>query len=268
MSDANSPTVGDCCRWLELFAPPKLAESWDNVGLLVGDRQRPAARVMTCLTMTPATVEEAVERRADLVVTHHPLPFKPLGRITTDETPGRLLWRLIGAGVSIYSAHTAYDSALFGINQRLADGLELTDVRPLVPIPNDDERLGAGRSGSPPPGSTVRELVAGVKRLLRVSQLQFVGELDRAVRRVAIGCGSGATFLAPARRAGCDLLLTGEANFHACLEAEATGVALILPGHFASERFAMEQMAEALAVAWPQVQVWASEHERDPLIWC
>ena len=90
------PALSTICEFLQKLAPLELAESWDNVGLLVGDPQRQIARVMTCLTVTPASADEAVAGRADLVITHHPLPFKPLSRLTTETTPGKLLLKLIG----------------------------------------------------------------------------------------------------------------------------------------------------------------------------
>ncbi|HUE72002.1 MAG TPA: Nif3-like dinuclear metal center hexameric protein, partial [Pirellulaceae bacterium] len=87
-------TLREICTFLDEFAPPHLAEEWDNVGLLVGDPAQAIGRVMTCLTITPASSSEAVRERADLIVTHHPLPFKPLKRLTSDHTPGRLLLSL------------------------------------------------------------------------------------------------------------------------------------------------------------------------------
>src|SRR5690348_2475658 len=104
-------TVSELARFLDAFAPPALAESWDNVGLLVGDASRAVTKVMTCLTVTAESAREAIAGKAELIVTHHPLPFRPLARLTTDTPEGRLLWELIGAGVSIYSPHTAFDSA-------------------------------------------------------------------------------------------------------------------------------------------------------------
>ena len=85
------------CGFLQEFAPPHLAEEWDNVGLLVGDPKKRVSRLMTCLTVTPASADEAVRDGAELIVTHHPLPFRPLKRLTTDHTPSRLLLQLIGA---------------------------------------------------------------------------------------------------------------------------------------------------------------------------
>ena len=118
----------DVCRFLNEFAPPRLAEDWDNVGLLVGDATRPVSKIMTCLTITPGSAAEAVSEHADLIVTHHPLPFRPLKRLTTETVPGRLLLQLIEASIAIHSPHTAFDSAAAGINQRLAVGIGLAGL--------------------------------------------------------------------------------------------------------------------------------------------
>jgi putative NIF3 family GTP cyclohydrolase 1 type 2 len=87
------------------------------------------------------------------------------------------------------------------------------------------------------------------------------------VQSVAVACGAAGELLEPARQAGCECMVLGEARFHTCLEAEAAGIGLLLPGHFASERFAMERLAEVLAAQFPGLEVWASRDERDPLQW-
>src|SRR5262245_28015040 len=116
-------TVDTIARFLEEFAATQLAEAWDNVGLLAGDRNRPVSKVVTCMTITPASASEAIAAGAELIVTHHPLPFKPLKQLTTDTPEGKLLCDLLAARIAIYSPHTAFDSTIEGINQRLAEGL-------------------------------------------------------------------------------------------------------------------------------------------------
>jgi len=274
-------SVTDFCEYLDSFAPPHLAEEWDNVGLLVGDPERMAQRVMTCLTITGASVAEAVQQQADLIVSHHPLPFRPLPRLTTSSTPGRLLLELVEARIAVYSPHTAFDSARQGINRQLAEGLGLTDIRPLTPArsaepggaesaagePLGAEALGAGRFGVLPEWATLGELAERLKSFLQISGLHVVGSADQRVMRIAVACGSAGEFLPLAREKRCELLVTGETSFHTCLEAEATGVALLLPGHYASERFAVERLAEVLAARFPEQRVWASRNEADPLSW-
>jgi dinuclear metal center YbgI/SA1388 family protein len=258
------PTVEDFRQYLEAFAPLLLAETWDNVGLLVGSDTQQVERVMACLTITPESLDEARRGQAQLIVTHHPLPFRPLQKITTESTTGNLIIQALRHGISIYSPHTAFDSAGQGINQQLAIGIGLTEIRPLsesAALPG----LGSGRVGSTAPHSTMSTLVRDVKKFLGIELVQIVGQSSMVIRNVAIGCGSGGSFLESARRAGCELLVTGEASFHTCLEAKAHGMAMILTGHFASERFAVVRLAEILAEQFPQIVVWASRDEADPL---
>lgn len=258
-------TVGTIAECLEQFAPSTLAEEWDNVGLLVGDRQWPVSRVMTCLTITPDTVAEALEGRAQLMVTHHPLPFHALKSITADTTTGHLLLKLITARIAVYSPHTAFDSARTGINQHLAIGLGLQEITPLVAPNLAEPDVGVGRCGNLGEHFTLKDLVERVKGFLAINRLQVVGTDDQSVSRVAIVCGSGGSLLSAAIENGCDCLVTGETNYHTCLEAAARGVAVVLPGHFASERFALLSLADYLSDVLAGVSVWASRTEHDPV---
>lgn len=260
------PRISDVVKVLEQFAPPTLAEDWDNVGLLVGDRNAPVSKAMTCLTVTPTTVQEAVAAGADLIVTHHPLPFHAIKSITTDNTPGQLLLQLIAAKIAIYSPHTAFDSAPAGINQHLAIGLDLQQIEPIVPATGTVESdIGLGRCGLVGGEFSLVELAERVKNFLGISSVRIVGSSDHVPTRVAIACGSGGSFLPKAIEKQCDCLVTGEASFHTCLEAEARGVSLILPGHFASERFAVLSLADYLADQLSGMEVWASRNETDPI---
>jgi len=252
-------TVADLCTFLEAFAPAELAAAWDNVGLLVGDRSQKVERVMTCLTITPATAAEAVREHVDLVVTHHPLPFQPLKRLTADEPTGRLLLDLIRAGVAIHSPHTAFDSAQAGINQQLAEGLGLTEIQPL--------EQEAGRFGQLPRPHKLSELAAMLKQFLKIGGLHVVGSPQSHITQVAVACGSAGEFLGAAIEHGCQVLITGETRLHTCYEAEARGITLLLAGHYASERFGIESLAATIARQFPAIKVWPSRDERDPLVW-
>lgn len=261
------PQLQSVREFLDHFAPPILAESWDNTGLLAGDPGMDVHRVMTCLTITPDTAAEAIAQQADLIVSHHPLPFRPLQKLVTETTPGRLVWELLTHRIAIYSPHTSFDSALYGINQSLAEGLGLIDTQPLSVPADAPPGTGTGRIGRVQPEVSLRTMAERLKRFLVLPGLQYVGPLDRPIERVAIACGAAGELLTSARRAGCHLLVLGETNLHTCLEAQATGVALLLPGHYASERFAVEDLAERLGALFGDVEVWASSVERDPLNW-
>ncbi len=255
-------------EFLQQQAPVELAQDWDNVGLLLGSQDQPVVRVMTCLTLTLSVAEEAVDRGAHLVLTHHPIPFRPLDRIT-DETPtGEVLWLLARSGVCVYSAHTAFDDAPGGINDQLAQALELIQVEPLVPQAEGNlSGQGTGRVGRLPQPLPLATLAQRVKDILKIQQLQAVGDPQRQVQQVAIVCGSGGQLLPDVVARGCEVFLTGEMRFHACLEALAQRICVLLPGHYATERFAMENLAQQVAQRFPELEVWASQVERDPLYW-
>jgi dinuclear metal center YbgI/SA1388 family protein len=259
------PNVAAIAAFLEQLAPFRLAEEWDNVGLLVGHRDRNVTKLMTCLTVTPASAAEAIEADAELIVAHHPMPFVATKRLTTDTTAGRMLLDLVASGVAVFSAHTAFDSAGEGINQRLAAGLQLRGIAPLLP---HAEGLGTGRWGWLADPLALGQLAQRLKQFLAVERLQLVGNPKQMVRTVAAACGAAGDLLDAARENDCDAMVVGEARFHTCLEAEALGIGLLLPGHFASERFAMECLADVLARQFSDVQVWASRQERDPIREC
>jgi dinuclear metal center YbgI/SA1388 family protein len=260
--------LSELCRFLDAFAPSTLSEEWDNVGLLVGDADKQIERVMTCLTITQASCAEAVTKGASLIITHHPLPFKPLRRLTTESTPGRLLLKLIRAGIAVYSPHTAFDSTAEGINQQLAEGIGLSEINPLVVSPLDATgSIGSGRCGRFIKPLRLSESAQRLKAFLKIQGLHIVGPDDALISTAAVACGSGGSFLEHAIQQNIDLLVTGEASFHTCLEAEARGVHLLLAGHFATERFAVEKLVDLLASEFPKIVVWASEQEADPLRW-
>ena len=265
--------VRDVILFLEELAPIGLAEDWDNVGLLLGDPADSVRAVMTCLTLTPDVAKEAIDRQAGMVITHHPILFRSIKRLTAETPEGAMLLELIRNGVAVYSPHTSFDNAAGGINQWLAERLELTSVTPLRPRENASSggetaaSLGAGRFGDLESPQEWPDFKRTLRQKLKLANFQAVPPEKAAVERVGIACGAAAEFLKDARRQGCELLITGEARFHACLEARSLGIGMVLLGHYASERPAMEMLAGRLAERFPDLTVWASAEETDPITW-
>ncbi len=280
---------------MQRIAPLELSEAWDNTGLLLGDPVAQVSQLMTCLTLTPDSVSEAIEGGAQMVIAHHPLPFKALAKITTETYAGGLLWRLATSGVSVYSPHTAWDSATHGINARLASLLSLKNCQPLVPA---DQTLwpglGSGRIGELPQPLSLDDIARRLSDVLPDCRPRSVESLRRTIQtpgvspksvslksvslksvslksqpgmihKVAICCGSGGSLLPAAVAAQCDLFVTGEGTFHTCLEAQAAETSLLMIGHFASERFALVQLAQELSEEYPGLTIWASQSEKDPV---
>ncbi len=362
-------TVADAVAFLDAFAPPSGAADWDNVGLILGDSTTPLTRILTCLTVTSEVVAEAVDAGVELIVTHHPLLFKPVKKLTDATADGKLLLPLLKRGIAVYSPHTAFDNCAGGINDGLAARLGLTNVRPLrsdkpaalfklvafVP-PGDLARVsdalfaagaghigayrecsfrtdgtgtffgtdaanptvgvkgrreevresrlevvlpeaslsaavaalraahsyeepafdiyplrslvgtssGAGRVGDLPDDVMIADLGETLRLALRSAGMQYVGSRDGLVKRVAVACGAAGEYLADAIRAKADVFVTGELRFHDGLAAKAADIAVLLPGHYATERPGVEDLAVRLQAAFPTLHVTPSATERDP----
>jgi len=259
------PSLAAVTAALEELAPLRLAAEWDTVGLLLGSRRDRIERVLTCLTLDRVVAREAIRGGVDLVITHHPLPFRPVARIT-DATPvGTILLDLAGAGIAVWSSHTAWDSAAGGINDQLATACGLTAVSPII---HDAlaPAAGFGRMGLAPPRRTVEQLARQLAGQLDARGVQLVGDPAAPVGRIGIVCGSGADGIPPACQAGCDTFLTGEIKLHDALHAAAVGMRVIALGHHASERFSMPVLAARLATLLPGLECRASVDEADPLV--
>ncbi len=255
--------IQDILTSLEQQIPLDLAEPWDNVGLLWGDDQKEPRGIMTCLTLTEDVADEAISQGANLVVTHHPILFKAIKRLTTETAEGRMLLRLAQAEVCVYSPHTAFDSAREGINQQIAESLGLREIQPLRPRLNTTD--GSGRMGQLAAPQPLANLLEQLKTICPAERYMYVGDPGLSCRKVAVACGAAGEFLTDAVAHGCHVLITGETRFHTCLEARTLDTALILVGHYASERPAVEKLAVTLQTLWPTIRVWASRTETDPI---
>ena len=146
----------------------------------------------------PDVAAEAIEAEVDLIVTHHPMPFRSVKRLTNETMTGTILLDLIAAGVGVYSSHTAFDSARDGINQSLARGLRLRGIAPLV-AEDPTGTLGSGRWGWFDEEVNLGQIMDRVKQFLKVDQFSWVGDPDQPVRTLGVACGAADEFLDIAR---------------------------------------------------------------------
>lgn len=259
------PTLAEVVAVLEDLAPLRLAAEWDSVGLLVGSRRPAIRRALFCLTLTGGVAREAIDGGADLVVTHHPLPFRPVARITDTTPTGGILLDLTAAGIAVWSGHTAWDSAAGGINDLLAEHAGLGAVAPLV---RDAvaPRAGFGRVGLAGEGVSLGALARRLAAAVDARGVQLVGPADAPVERVAIVCGSGSDGIPAAAEAGCDTFVTGELRLHDAVHLSAIGLRGVVLGHHASERFSMAALAERVAAQVSGLECSASAADTDPLV--
>lgn len=241
-------TTDRLAQWLALVDAcyrPEHAASWDAVGLQVGDADDAVAAVLVSLDVTPAVVDEARDRGADLVVAHHPLLFRPLARLTPDTAAGATTLRAARAGVAVVAVHTNFDAATPGTTEPIVEALELTDVRPLEPLP-DDPALGLGRVGTLPSPTPVRAVADRLAVALPSPHLRVAGPLTREVRRVAACGGAGDSLLDAARREGAEVYVTGDLRHHVVLDALTLGLSVIDAGHHATEAAAIPALTARL----------------------
>lgn len=245
-----SVTVQEILQELKAFAPPELACSWDNVGLLV-DAGRPVEKVLTALDITADVVREAAAAGCQLIVSHHPVIFDPMKHISAEDVPAMLLQNDI-SGICM---HTNLDAAPGGVNDTLAD---------LLGMSRENRRNFAdncGRIGTVET-TTVAEIAKFCAETLH-SGVKFV-ESGKPVSCLAEVSGGGGSYLQEAIDEGADCLVTGEAAHHIALLAKQKGVGLVVAGHWGTEQGIADVLAARLHTAFPQLEVRHAAADTDP----
>lgn len=251
-------TVQEILTFLEGFAPVELAEHWDNVGLLCGDRQQPVTAVLCALDVTEQAIEEAAARGAELVVAHHPAIFTSVSRVTTDDVTGRVLRAAIKHDIAIICMHTNADSTWGGVNDALASALFLTGV---VNMEGGDNRM-LGRVGDLPREMQPREFAAYVKECLRAGGVRFC-DGGKPIHRVAVGGGACGKMMDDAKAKGADAFVIGDCSYDLMQRAQSIGLTLVDAGHFPTENPIAAVFAEQIVGAFPQLRTMVSERHAD-----
>ena len=241
-------SVQELYTMLAGLAPVELAESWDNVGLLV-DSGRPVTGVLVTLDITPAVVDEAARLGCELIVSHHPVIFGGLKRIS----PADVAFLLAQKGISAICMHTNLDAADGGVNDVLADFFAMQDRTIFAE--------GCGRVGRVEE-TTTAQLAEKAGQLLHTS-VKFA-DAGKPIRRLAVISGAGGSMFADAIAQQADCLLTGEANHHQALDAVRLGMSLIAATHQATEWPVVPVLAEKLKAAFPALTVQTSQNDPDP----
>lgn len=220
-------TVRDIAEILERWAPRASAEEWDNVGLTAGRGESPVETVLIALDVDEAVLNHACQIGAGLIVSHHPVVFKPTPSVNDQTVAGRLLLTAIESGIALFAAHTNLDRAAGGVNDALCA------VLGLAARPAGEERIG--RLAELPRAMELGCWAAEVSRMLGAPGLRVVGPADRMVRSVYVLAGAGRVELDDAIACGADVFLTGELGYHDGQKALYSGLAVVEAGHFHTE---------------------------------
>lgn len=246
----------DIIKKIEEQYPVSYALEWDNVGLLVGRYTKEVKSIYIALDATDEVIDEAVSMKADMLVTHHPMLFSPVKKVTEDDFISRRIMKLIRNDISYYAMHTNYD--VLGMSQLAAFklGLENTDV--LEVTSNTAVIEGIGRIADIEEPVISLEYCKKVKEAFDLENVQLFGDPHKMIRRVAISPGSGKSMIRPALEKGADLLVTGDIGHHEGIDAVAQGMNIIDAGHFGIEHIFIEDMQSCFRNVFPGVNVTAS----------
>jgi dinuclear metal center YbgI/SA1388 family protein len=247
----QSPSVTDVVAVIEERYPPAWAEEWDRVGLVLGEPGATVRRVLCVVDCVPETVEEALTAGVQMIVAHHPLLLRGVSSVAPTTYKGRIVHRLIRAGIALYTAHTNADVANPGVSDALAGRLGLVDPRPLRPAqgPAAGDGRGTGRVGRLPSPVTLAELTDLAARVLPATAwgVRAAGAPGRKMTTVAVCGGAGDGYLGDAVAAGVDAYLTADLRHHPASEYLAEGgPALLDAAHWATERPWLDDLAAHL----------------------
>ena len=233
-------TVKELYARLDEYIPEYLREEWDNDGIMCSaDTAAEVKRVLVALDATESVIDYAIEGEFDLIITHHPLIFKPLASVTDDSHIARKVIKLIESGISVLSFHTRADKVEGGVNDILADLVGVFDTHPFG-------EGGIGRMGEIEEEMSLEDFAATVKLSLGADSVRFADAYN-PVKRVALVGGDGKDFVKDAALHGADTYLSGRISYNIMEEAMEMGINLIEAGHFYTEHPVCSYFAELVA---------------------
>lgn len=244
----------DVMELLEDLSPVSYAEGWDNVGLLLGRKDKTVHKVMLALDATDDVVQQAVLQGVDMLISHHPLLFSAVKRITEDDFIGRRLINLIKNDICYYAMHTNFD--VMGMADAAADLLQLHSCE-VLEVTYEDElsKEGIGRIGKLPHEMSLKECAQYCKTVFDLNSVRIYGDEDAPVETIAIVPGAGDDYIKNALAMGADVFITGDIGHHDGLDAMEQGLAVIDASHYGIEKLFVPYMAEVFANRMPELIV-------------
>ena len=257
----------DIAQALESWARPEFAESYDNVGLHVGSPNREVTKVVIALDLTTDVLQEAIDANASMIVTHHPLLFRPLSRILTDDHTGHLIHELVRHDMALYSIHTNLDAAPDGVSFALATLLGVQE--PTFLSPNSNGTSGMGAIGQLSHPESLEFFNLRVHQKLGSPVLRYTGSLSAMIQTVAVCGGSGGNLLEAALLKGADVFVTADLSYHRFFEVlDGKGhcqMALVDAGHYETEKHTQELLTIWLETRFPSVTFFCTRSVTNPI---
>ena len=268
---------------LEQYAPLPLQEGYDNAGLQVGLTEAvEVSGALLCLDVTEAVVDEAIRKGCNLIVSHHPLIFRKLARISDENYVQRTVMKAIKNDIAIVSMHTNMDAATGGVNFKIAEKLGLRNVRffggekEVNGVKGGEGVMGEIADEAIEASSDLKErfsegiaaddLILMLRDRFRVESVQCNELLRRPIRKVALCGGVGSFLLDAAIAAGADAFITGEMHYHEFFGHEQE-IQICVIGHYQSEQFTSEIFQSIIEEKCPGVKCYISEINTNPILY-
>ncbi len=264
--------IKDIVCALEHFAPLPLQESYDNAGLQVGLTEAEASGALLCLDVTEEVMNEAIALGCNLIISHHPLLFLPLKRVSDETQVERVVRMAVKNDIAIYSAHTNLDNVEDGVNYKIAEKLSLLDVQLLgahtVKVMEKGReravKAGSGVMGYLPSPMDASQFLEWIKEVFHVECLMHNEPLQRPIQSVALCGGAGDFVLRDALSLEADAFLTGEMHYHQYMGTEQS-VQIAVLGHYQSEQYTMEILRDLLIDKAPELPVFVTRINTNPI---
>ncbi len=251
--------ISEIISSIEDFAPLNLQESWDNCGVQVGfDLECECTGAVLALDVTTLSLEVAIERGANLLITHHPLTISGIRQFTSQSQTARIIALAIKHNITIYSAHTSLDSCRGGLNDYLAEALKLNDSQVLVASQSSSD-VGLGRVGTLSVGVDASELAKIVKSALNAPVVKY-SDGGKTINSVALCSGSGGSLIPNVKALGVDAYICSDLKYHNFDEMASSGITLIDVGHFESEICAIDIFKSVISKKFPTFAVYMHSH--------
>ncbi len=236
---------------LESIAPKEICCSWDNVGIMAGDSLSEIKKAVIALDCSDAVIDEAIEKGANMIITHHPFIFKPVKNLDCSAPLSKKIYKIIKNDILVYSAHTNLDIADYGTNYTLAELIELENVEGLCPM---GENNFMGRVGNLKKEMSFAEFIKFVKAKLGAERFVVNGDMDAVIKKVGLCTGAGSEYLALAKKMGCDVYITGDVGYHNAQTAEDLEICLIDGTHYLTEVIVVNTLYEILSKEFNDVE--------------
>ena len=256
------PLIKEVIEALELMAPLSWQEDFDNSGVQVGDVSQPATAALLCLDVTEAVIDEAITLGCNLIISHHPIAFRPFKSLTGVNYVQRCIMRACKHDIVIYAAHTNIDNAKGGVNYELARMLGLENVSTLCPT--SEENVGGGAIGSLPTPMSEMDFLIQIKERLGLERLNHSPLRGRMINRVALCGGSGSFMMRDAIRQEADIFITGEAKYNDYYDAEEH-ILLAVAGHYETEVCTKSLFNKIISEKFPTFALHFSEVNSNPV---